>query len=74
MCRGICLVIEQKTDDSLPSAFKFLLHEFNDMFLHEDACMGLPLRGIEHQVDFVPRETLLNMAAYRTNPPKTKEI
>ncbi|KAA0051909.1 Transposon Ty3-I Gag-Pol polyprotein [Cucumis melo var. makuwa] len=49
--------------------------EFNDMFLHEDAPTGLPpLRGIEHQIDFIPGATLPNMAAYRTNPTETKEI
>ncbi|KAA0057648.1 putative polyprotein [Cucumis melo var. makuwa] len=49
--------------------------EFNDMFPHEDAPTGLPpLRGIEHQIDFIPGATLPNMAAYRTNPTETKEI
>ncbi|KAA0059666.1 Transposon Ty3-I Gag-Pol polyprotein [Cucumis melo var. makuwa] len=49
--------------------------EFNDMFPHEDAPTGLPpLRGIEHQIDFIPSATLPNMAAYRTNPTETKEI
>jgi len=54
---------------------KSLLQEFNYIFPHEDACTGLPpLRGIEHQIDFVPGATLPNMAAYRTNPTETKEI
>ncbi|TYK21798.1 uncharacterized protein E5676_scaffold991G00020 [Cucumis melo var. makuwa] len=49
--------------------------EFNDMFPHEDAPMGLPpLRGIEHQIDLILGATLPNMAAYRTNPTETKEI
>ncbi|KAA0057112.1 uncharacterized protein E6C27_scaffold153G00040 [Cucumis melo var. makuwa] len=49
--------------------------EFNDMFPHEDAPTGLPpLRGIEHQIDFIQGATLPNMAAYRTNPTETKEI
>ena len=75
MCKGMCLAMEPKTDDSLPSAFKSLLQEFNDIFPHEDACTGLPpLRGIEYQIDFVPGATLPNMAAYRTNPTETKEI
>ncbi|KAA0066461.1 uncharacterized protein E6C27_scaffold21G005620 [Cucumis melo var. makuwa] len=39
--------------------------EFNDMFPHEYAPTGLPpLRGIEHQIDFIPGATLPNMAAY----------
>ena len=75
MCKEMGLAIEQKTDDALPSAFKSLLQEFNDMFPHEDACTRLPpLRGIEHQIDFVPGATLPNMATYRTNPTETKEI
>ncbi|KAL4017179.1 hypothetical protein IC575_024855 [Cucumis melo] len=45
------------------------------MFPHEDAPTGLPpLRGIEHQIDFIPGATLPNMATYRTNPTETKEI
>ncbi|TYJ98382.1 uncharacterized protein E5676_scaffold232G001250 [Cucumis melo var. makuwa] len=45
--------------------FCFRVYEFNDMFPHEDAPTGLPpLRGIEHQIDFIPGATLPNMAAY----------
>jgi hypothetical protein len=32
------------------------------------------MRGIEHQIDLIPRATLPNRAAYRTNPEETKEI
>jgi hypothetical protein len=36
---------------------------------------GLPLiRGIEHQIDLIPRASLPNRTAYRTNPKETKEI
>ena len=31
MCKGMCLAIEPKTDDALPSAFKSILLEFNDI-------------------------------------------
>lgn len=75
MCKGMCLATERKSDYVLPSAFKSLLKEFNDMFPHEDASPGLPpLRGIEHQIDFIPGATLPNMASYRTNPTETREI
>ncbi|KAA0025406.1 reverse transcriptase [Cucumis melo var. makuwa] len=75
MCKGRCLENEPNSNDGLPSAFKSLLQEFNDMFPHEDAPTSLPpLRGIEHQIDFIPGATLPNMAAYRTNPTETKEI
>ena len=33
-----------------------------------------PLRGIEHQIDFIPGASLPNRPAYRTNPTKAKEI
>ncbi|XP_033141136.1 uncharacterized protein LOC103847683 [Brassica rapa] len=48
--------------------------EFEDVF-PEDNPIGLPpLRGIEHQIDFVPGSTLPNRPAYRTNPVETKEL
>ncbi|CAA7044105.1 unnamed protein product [Microthlaspi erraticum] len=41
----------------------------------EDSPPGLPpVRGIEHQIDFVPGSTLPNRPAYRTNPVETKEL
>jgi hypothetical protein len=33
-----------------------------------------PIRGIEHQIDLIPRAALPNQAAYRANPKETKEI
>ncbi|XP_072084530.1 uncharacterized protein [Arachis hypogaea] len=33
-----------------------------------------PLRGIEHQIDFVPGSSIPNRPAYRTNPEETKEL
>ena len=33
-----------------------------------------PLRGIEHQRDFIPGASLPNRPEYRTNPTETKEI
>nr|KYP60870.1 Transposon Ty3-I Gag-Pol polyprotein [Cajanus cajan] len=37
--------------------------------------MGLPpSRGIEHQIDLVPRASLPSRPTYRTNPQETKEI
>ncbi|XP_052724926.1 uncharacterized protein LOC128194132 [Vigna angularis] len=51
-----------------------LLKTFDDIF-PKDIPIGLPpLRGIEHQIDFVPGATLPNRPAYRTNPQETKEI
>ena len=41
----------------------------------EDVLSGLPpIRGIEHQVDFIPVATIPNRLAYRCNPDETKEL
>jgi len=41
-------------DSCVPSVVKVLLQEFKDVFL-DDIPSGLPpIRGIEHQIDFVP--------------------
>ncbi|XP_071928102.1 uncharacterized protein [Coffea arabica] len=48
--------------------------EFKDVF-PEELPKGLPpIRGIEHQIDFVPGAILPNRPAYRANPEETKEI
>ncbi|XP_071909695.1 uncharacterized protein [Coffea arabica] len=47
--------------------------EYQDVF-PEDIPNGLPpLRGIEHQIDFIPSSSLPNKAPYRTNSEETKE-
>ena len=44
------------------------------MFLN-DVPSGLPpIRGIEHQIDFVPGVTIPNRTAYRSNLEETKEL
>ncbi|XP_048630228.1 uncharacterized protein LOC125602927 [Brassica napus] len=51
-----------------------LLDMFKDVF-PEEIPNGLPpLRGIEHQIDFVPGAALPNKPAYRVNPEETKEL
>ena len=41
----------------------------------DDVLDGLPpLRGIEHQIDFIPGATIPNRPAYRSNPEETKEL
>lgn len=58
----------------LPSEMTSLLQEYQDVF-PEDSPKGLPpVRGIEHQIDFVPGVILPNRPAYRTNPVETKEL
>ena len=61
-------------DFAIPSVVVSLLLEFDDVF-PEDIPSGLPpLRGIEHQIDLVPRASILNRPAYRSNPKKMKEL
>ena len=63
-----------KLDESLLSVVVSLLHEYEDVFPN-DVPSGLPLiRGIEHQIDFVPDATIHNRLAYRSNPEETKEL
>ncbi|XP_012841286.1 PREDICTED: uncharacterized protein LOC105961600 [Erythranthe guttata] len=48
--------------------------EFEDVF-PEEVPPGLPpIRGIEHQIDFVPGATIPNRPAYRSSPEETKEL
>ena len=56
-----------------PSCLANLVKEFEDVF--QDPPKGLPpLKGIEHQIDFIPGDSLPNRPAYRTNPTEAKEI
>uniref|UniRef100_A0A2N9H7E7 RNA-directed DNA polymerase n=1 Tax=Fagus sylvatica TaxID=28930 RepID=A0A2N9H7E7_FAGSY len=48
--------------------------EFEDV-LPEEVPYGLPpIRGIEHQIDFIPGASIPNRPAYRSNPEETKEL
>ncbi|KAH9657916.1 Endonuclease [Citrus sinensis] len=51
-----------------------LLQDFDDVFPNEVPNGLPPIRGIEHQIDFVPGATILNRPAYRSNPEETKEL
>ena len=54
-------------DSCVPNVVKVFLQEFKDVF-PEEIPSSLPLiRGIEHQIDFVP-------GAYRSNPEESKEL
>ncbi|XP_071912267.1 uncharacterized protein [Coffea arabica] len=56
------------------SFYASVCEEFKDVF-PEELPKGLPpIRGIEHQIDFVPGAILPNRPAYRANPEETKEI
>ncbi|KAG5233045.1 Integrase [Salix suchowensis] len=59
---------------ALPSDIVSLLQEFEDV-LPEEVPYGLPpIRGIEHQIDFIPGASIPNQPAYRSNPEDTKEL
>ena len=63
-----------ETNQSFPSMAVSLLQEFDDVF-PEEVPSGLPpIRGIEHQIDFVPGVVIPNHPAYRNNPEETKEL
>ena len=51
-----------------------LLDEYKDVFSIELPKGLPPIRGVEHQIDFVPGPSLPNKPTYKTNPIKAKEI
>ena len=51
--------------------FQSLLQEFEDMFQDKEIP---PIRGTEHNIDFIPRTVIPYKPAYRVNPTETKEI
>ncbi|KAH0716655.1 hypothetical protein KY290_012917 [Solanum tuberosum] len=60
--------------EGLPIILLTYKENFEDVF-PDDTPKGLPpLRGIEHQIDFVPGSQLPNRPAYRSNPEETKEL
>lgn len=54
--------------------FVSLLQEFQDVFLDDLPGSLPPIRGIKHQIDFIPGATIPNQLAYRSNPEETKEL
>ncbi|XP_056864057.1 uncharacterized protein LOC130511197 [Raphanus sativus] len=58
----------------IPSELLDVLQDFSDVFPDENPKGLPPIRGIEHQIDFVPSASLPNRPAYRTNPVETKEL
>jgi hypothetical protein len=63
-----------ETNQSLHSLVVSLLQEFEDVFPEEMPSGLPPIRGIEHQIDFIPGAVIPNRPAYRSNPDETKEL
>jgi hypothetical protein len=58
----------------LPRAITKLLQEFKDVFPAKIPLGLPPLRGIEHQIDLIPRAMLPNRATYRTNSKRLRKF
>ena len=68
------LLLDSNAKFSLPGVVVSLLQEFDDIFPEEIPDGLPPIRGIEHQIDFIPGASIPNRPAYRSNPKGTKEI
>ncbi|XP_059291413.1 uncharacterized protein LOC132044895 [Lycium ferocissimum] len=68
------LLHTNQTTSTLPSSVSSLLQEYDELFPEEMPNELPPLRGIEHQIDFVPGSQIPNKPAYRSNPKETKEL
>ncbi|KAL1356084.1 hypothetical protein AAHE18_05G157300 [Arachis hypogaea] len=71
---GELKVVNQACVQFSIGAFISLLQEFVDVFLEEMPPGLALLRGIDHQIDFVPGSSIPNRPAYRMNLEKTKEL
>uniref|UniRef100_A0A2N9GZ68 Retrotransposon gag domain-containing protein n=1 Tax=Fagus sylvatica TaxID=28930 RepID=A0A2N9GZ68_FAGSY len=69
-------VVYPVTGESLVARHALNTHikEFEDVFPEEMPNVLPPIRGIEHQIDFVPGAAIPNRPAYRSNPEETKEL
>ncbi|XP_049405104.1 uncharacterized protein LOC125868519 [Solanum stenotomum] len=79
-CFLVCLVntnllLHANQDTStLPSIISSLLQGYDELFPDEMPAGLPPLRGIEHQIDFIPGSQIPNHPAYMSNPAETKEL
>ncbi|KAH9658281.1 Endonuclease [Citrus sinensis] len=65
---------EYITPGELTYSITSLLQEYKDVFPEETPHGLPPIRGIEHQIDFVPGAAIPNKPAYRSNLEETKEL
>ena len=68
------LLNTNELDLALPISIVSLLQEYEDVFPEETPHGLPPIRGIEHQIDFIPGASIPNRPAYRSNPEETKEL
>ncbi|XP_048229055.1 uncharacterized protein LOC125369826 [Ricinus communis] len=68
-----CLTLHNKLYTLTPLSPK-IVNEDQHVFPDEITSGLPPIRGIEHQIDFVPGSTIPNRLAYRANLEKTKEL
>ncbi|KAH9734857.1 hypothetical protein KPL71_017535 [Citrus sinensis] len=73
LCKEACLHTNE-LNFSLPSAIVTFLLDFDDVFPNEVPNGLPPIRGIEHQIDFVPGTTIPNRPVYRSNSEEIKEL
>jgi hypothetical protein len=73
VCKESYLNLDE-TNQSLPSFAVFLLQESEDVFLEKMLSVLPPIRGIEHQIDFIPRTVIPNQPVYKSHPKETKEL
>ncbi|XP_074288359.1 uncharacterized protein LOC141613519 [Silene latifolia] len=64
----------EENEMTLPLEIRELLNGYEDVFSSELPSGLPPLRGIEHQIDFIPGATLPNKAAYRSDPKASQEL
>ncbi|RDY12819.1 hypothetical protein CR513_02338, partial [Mucuna pruriens] len=65
---------DEKNKEKKPTAFEKMLEEFKNIFRKEMPHGMLSIKGIEHQIDFVPSALLPNRPAYMANHEEPKEI
>ncbi|GKV30806.1 hypothetical protein SLEP1_g39581 [Rubroshorea leprosula] len=74
------LNVQAKEDDEVQrdNIFHTRCHvknkDFKDVFPKDILNYLPPIRGIEHQIDFIPGAIIPNRPAYRSNPNETKEL
>jgi hypothetical protein len=61
--KGACFNTDELDESSLPSVFVSLLQEYDDVFSNDVPTRLPPIRGIEHQIDFVLGASIPNRLA-----------